>query len=110
MSRALKLIRQGRPGKRSPQLTPGPSTITPGGSLVAVLMVVAFVTTPQGMVSRQNIRQLYCSALNKSRAESPPRSAAAVCVDTNVLVYAADADSQFYRPSTTARVRAHAKR
>jgi hypothetical protein len=54
----------------------------------------------------------YCSALNKSRAESPPRSAAAVCssklptatpctkprkvvllaVDTNVLVYAADAD------------------
>ena len=40
MSRALKLIRQGRPGKRSPQLTPGPSTITPGGSLVAVLMVV----------------------------------------------------------------------
>ena len=33
-----------------------------------------------------------------------------LAVDTNVLVYAADADSQFYRPSTTARVRAHAKR
>jgi hypothetical protein len=29
---------------------------------------------------------------------------------TNVLVYAADADSQFHRPSTTARVRARAKR
>jgi hypothetical protein len=33
-----------------------------------------------------------------------------LAVDTNVLVYAADADSQFYRPSTTARVRARAKR
>ena len=33
-----------------------------------------------------------------------------LAVDANVLVYAADADSQFYRPSTTARVRARAKR
>ena len=72
---------KGRAGKRSPQLTPGPLTITPGGSLVAVVMVVAFGARRSGAgaerrgtqgkvrpVSDRAVRRGRSCALSKNRA------------------------------------------
>jgi hypothetical protein len=69
-SRALKLTRQGRAGKRSPQLTPGPLTVTPGGSLVAVVMVVAFGARRSGASAERAWRARKGSARHRSRGKT----------------------------------------